>query len=319
VVTTKSLKVGLSNSSIARLNCFAICQLTIQFAVGVGLLWWIVDWFTLNETHFIQAFGQASSLLLSLAVSCFALSNILKSVQCLVLLSPPVSSGYMAGVILSQNALLTFLPWRMGEIRFPILLRQDHNIPISKSVSSLIAIRSLDLLVVVIVATIGSQKLGFQISLSNIFLAIGIVVTLVGAFDFALRRLRGRTFLKSLVDLIEPTRNPMRLGSVLVLSIGIFSLSTLQSTFALQALGLAVSLSDVALLNALTLLAALLPIHPPGGWGTIDSIQIAILHHLNYQPEHSVPVVLAAHCFYTLLVLSGGIFGWILRLGSLRQ
>jgi uncharacterized membrane protein YbhN (UPF0104 family) len=316
---TKSLKIGLSNFSIARLDCFTICQLTIQFAFGVGLLWWIVNWFALDETHFIQAFGQASFLLLSLAVICFALSIILKLLQCRVLFSRPVPSGYMAGVILSQNALLTFLPWRIGEIGFPALLRKDQNIPIANSVSSLITIRCLDLLVVVIVATIGSQKLGFQMSLANVALAIGIVMAFVCAAKFALQRLRGRTLLNIFVDAIEPIRNPMRLGSVLLLSIGIFSLSTLQATFALQGLGLAVSLSDIALLNALTLLAALLPIHPPGGWGTMDSIQITILHYLNYQPEHSVPVILAAHSFYTLLVLSGGICGWILRGSSLRQ
>jgi uncharacterized membrane protein YbhN (UPF0104 family) len=306
-------------ASILLWNWFAVFKVMVQIVLGAGLLWLIFDWFSLDGTRFIGAFGQASFLLLSLAVICFALSIVFKSLQCLVLFPPSVSSGYIAGLILSQNALLTVLPWRIGEISFPVLLRQDQNIPIASSVSSLIAIRCLDLLVVMIVAMIGSRKLGFQISLTNVALAIGIAITLVGAGEFALRRFRGKTMLKAAVVAIKSLSNPVQFGSLLLLSIGIFSLSTLQSTFVLRGLGLPVSLSDIALLNAFTLLAALLPIHPPGGWGTMDSIQIAILHYLSYQPEQSAPVILAAHCFYTLLVFSGGVFGWILRGRNLHQ
>ena len=316
---TKSLRPEVVNSSISRWNWFALFRLIVQIVLGVGLLWWIFDWFSLDGTRFREAFNRASYLLLSLAVICFALSIILKSLQCLILLPRSVSSGYMAGLIFSQNALLTFLPWRIGEISFPVLLRQDQNIPIANSVSSLIAIRCLDFMIVMIVATIGSQKLGLQISLANVALAIGISTVLVGGVELTFRRLRGKTMLSFAVAAIQRVRNPVQFGGLLLLSIGVFGLTTLQSTFTLQGLGLAVSMSDIAVLNALTLLAALLPIHPPGGWGTIDSIQITILHYLNYQPEHSVPVILAAHCFYTLLVLSGGIFGWILRGNSARQ
>ena len=307
------------NSSALRWNWLAVFQLMVQIVFGVGLLWWIFDWVSLDETRLIEAFKRASYLLLSLAVICFALSIGVKAVQCLLLLPRAVPSGYLAGLILSQNALLTFLPWRIGEIIFPVLLRQDQNIAVASSVSSVIAIRCLDLLIVIIVAMIASQKLGLQISLTSATLAIGAIVVLVGVFDFALRRLRGQTIIKLAVAAVRPLRDRRRFASLLLLSIGVFGLTTLQSTFALQGLGLAVSVSDIALLNALTLLAALLPIHPPGGWGTIDSIQIAILHYLNYQPEHSVPVILAAHCFYTLLAFFGGVFGLILRGRSLTR
>ena len=306
-------------SLTSHLNWLKACQLTVQAVLGVALLWWIVNGIDLDGSRFIQIFSKASFLLVSMAIACFALSIVLKLFQFLMILPGVVPRQYMIGVILSQNALLTLLPWRIGDLSFPMLLRQDQNIPIVNSVFSLLTIRCLDLLIVMVVALIGIRKLGFQINLANVILGIGPTLAILFAFELTLRRLRRQTLLKIFVAVIEPLRNPMHMGTMVLLSIGVFSLTTLQSTFILHGLGLAVSLSDIALLNAFTLLVALLPIHPPGGWGTIDSIQIAILHYLNYQPEQSAPVILAAHCFYTVLVFSGGLFGWILRGRSLRH
>jgi uncharacterized membrane protein YbhN (UPF0104 family) len=97
------------------------------------------------------------------------------------------------------------------------------------------------------------------------------------------------------------------------LSASVFILTTLQATFALRSMGLNITLTDAAILNAVTLVAAILPIHPPGGWGTVDSIQVTLLQRLNYEPELSAPVILATHGFYTLLVLAGGFVGWLIR------
>jgi uncharacterized membrane protein YbhN (UPF0104 family) len=315
----QSGETNFVSSSISHWHWLKISKLTGQFALGVVLLWWIVDRVDVDSARITQAFGQASFGFLSLAVICFALSIILKSLQYFALIPSPISSGYMAGVILSQHALLTFLPWRIGEISLPVLLRQDQKVPLVNSVSSLIVVRSVDLLIVLIVATTGIQKLGFEVSFARIAFGVGIVGVVGCAADLLARGFRGQTLLETVVPAIKRVNNPLIFGNLLLLSVAIFFLSTAQSMFVLQGLGLAVSLTDVALLNALSLLAALLPIHPPGGWGTIDSIQIAILHYLNYQLEDSAPVILAAHCFYTLLILLGGMFGWILREKSLRR
>jgi hypothetical protein len=300
----------------SRLKVF---QVTLQTLIGAGLLWWIVSWIRIDGERFAHAFRDASFLLLSIAVLCFALSTILKSFQYSMVLPRSISGAYIAGLILSQNALLTFLPWRVGELSLPVLLRQDHNIAFVNSASAILIVRFVDLLIVVLVAIVGSQHLGFQFNLSNAAYGLIAATVLVGAIYAAWCRFLGGSSLSVLVAAIKPRHNPVQLGSVLLLAICIFVLSTLQSTFALRAFGLPVLLLEVALLNALTLLAALLPIHPPGGWGTIDSIQIALLHYLNYQPEHSAPVILAAHCFYTLLFSLGGMFGWILRVRSLPR
>jgi uncharacterized membrane protein YbhN (UPF0104 family) len=313
-----SLETFLARSSTTAWNWQRVVKLTGQFALGVVLLWWIVEWLSIDGRRIVQIFAAASFVHLSWAVICFALSLLLKPLQYFLLLPVPISRKYMFGVVLSQHALLTLLPWRLGEMSLPVLLRQDQKISLANSVSSVITIRSVDFLIVIIVAMAGIRKLGFEIDVTRVAVGIGAVVILAFVVGFAARRLRGQTLLRTVTIAVRQIANPLRFVNLVLLSAAGFLLSTLQSLFVLRAFGLAISITDVALLNAVTLLAALLPVHPPGGWGTMDSIQIVILHYLNYQPELSAPVILAAHCFYTLLVLFGGSVGWIIRVRSIR-
>ena len=296
-----------------------IVQLTIQLIVAATLLWLIFRSIKLDSDGFVQAVENASLLLLLSAVLCFSASAILKSLQYCMLFPRSLSGSYIAGLVLSQNALLTFLPWRTGELSVPILLQKDHNVSLMKSASAILIVRFLDFLVVVLVTIIVSRNLPFRIEFANAIYGLGAAMALVGLIYLVWRRFRLQSLFSGFVFTINPIRSPLQFGVLIVLSAGVFVVSTLQSTFTLRAFGLPVLLPEVALLNALTLLAAILPIHPPGGWGTIDSIQIAILQYLHYQPEHSAPVILVAHCFYTLLLVVGGSLGWILRVKSLPR
>ena len=294
-------------------SSFKAIQWTIQFGLGVLLVWWIVSSINLSGKQLARIFTQASLFPLALAVLFFAISIIMKVLQYRILLPPATSNVYLTGVALSQTALLTFLPWRIGEVSFPLLLRRDHNIPITSSMSLLLAIRLVDLLIVVTVALVSSRKLGLNVHWATIILGIAASIALFFVLNFIGQRTRAPASLRAIVVALEQHCNVFRIGNLLGLSIGIFITTTLQSTFALRAMGLAVTLPDIAFLNAVSLLAAVLPIHPPGGWGTIDSIQIVILQHLHYSPGVSAPAILATHCFYTLLILVGGVIGWLLR------
>jgi len=296
-----------------RSKSFKAVQWMVQFGLGVLLLWWIVTSVNLDSKQLVQIFAQASLFQLTLAALCFAISMIMKAIQYHILLPPATSSIYLTGVSLSQTALLTFLPWRIGEVSFPLLLRKDYNVPITISMSLLLVIRLVDLLIVVTVSLVSSRKLGLNIHWAAIIFGIAAAVALFFVLNFIRRRVRAAASLRAIIVALEPHCNVFRFGNLLLLSIGIFVTTTLQSTFALQAMGLAVTFPDIAFLNAVSLLAAVLPIHPPGGWGTIDSIQIVILQNLHYDPGVSAPVILATHCFYTLLILVGGVIGWLLR------
>jgi glycosyltransferase 2 family protein len=294
-----------------RPKMFKAIKLSIQLAFGALLLWWIATWINLDAKQLIETFSQASLLPLTFAVVCFAISMVLKALQCHIFLPPSSSRIYLTGVAFSQNALLTFLPWRIGEMSLPLLLRKDCGISVASSLSMLMVIRLVDLLIVLAVALVGSRRLGLDIHW------VGLVfgITAVGLY-FTLKitgRLNSVPASLKKFTALEPLRNEFRLGSLLLLSVGIFTLTTLQSTLALQGMGLGITVADTAVLNAMSLLAAVLPIHPPGGWGTIDSIQIVVLQRLNYHPGISVPIILATHCFYTVVVCAGGIVGWLVR------
>jgi uncharacterized membrane protein YbhN (UPF0104 family) len=288
-------------------------RLVTQFGLGGLLLWWIITWTNLDGKKLVHVFINASFLPLGFATLCFAMSMVLKAIQYRVFLPRSISNVYLIGVTLFQNALLTFLPWRMGEMTFPLLLRNDHRIQIASSVSSLVVIRLIDSLIVVSVAIWGSAKLTLYINWSMIAVGIAALGALCVALRFVARGSRVGLLMQSFFVHVASVRNPRLFGVLLLLSTGVFALSTIQSTLALRAMGLAVGLPDIALLNAWSLLAALVPIHPPGGWGTIDSIQVILLQELNYEPVLAVPVILVTHAFYTLLILVGGVVGWVIR------
>ena len=296
-----------------RSKSFKALQWTVQFGLGVLLLSWIFTSIKLDGKQLVQIFTGASLIYLTLAVLCFAISIVMKALQYRILLPPATSNVYLTGVALAQTTLLTFLPWRIGEVSFPLMLRKDYDIPIMSSMSLLLVIRFVDLLIVVTVALVGSQKLGLNIHWAAIIFGIAAAVVLFFVLNPLRRRARIPTSLRAIIVALEPHCNAFRFGNLLLLSIGIFITTTLQSNFALRAMGLAVTLPDIAFLNAVSLLAAVLPIHPPGGWGTMDSIQIVILQNLHYNAAVAAPAILATHCFYTLLILAGGVIGWLLR------
>ena len=231
---------------------FRAVQWTVQFVLGVLLLWWIFTSVNLDGKQLVQIFTQASFFPLTLAALCFAISMIIKALQYHILLPPATSNVYLTGVALSQTALLTFLPWRIGEVSFPLLLRKDYNIPIMSSMSLLLVIRLVDLLIVVTVALMGSRKLGLNIHWAAIVLGIAAAVALFFVLKSMGRRARAPASLRAIIVALEPHCNAFRFGNLLLLSIGIF-INHAPIHFRLASYGLAVTLPDIAFLNAVSL------------------------------------------------------------------
>lgn len=302
-----------AGSSASHSKSFTAIHGGVQLGLGGLLLWWVVRWVNFDARQLLQIFAGASFLPLALAVVCFAMSMVLRTFQYRILLMPPPSNSYLTGIALYQNALLTFLPWRIGEMGFPLLLRKDCGIPVTSGLSMLIVVRLVDLMIVLTVALVGSYKLGLEITWLGFIFGAVVASALFFVLRLIVRRISFPAWLKPFTTSLDMLRDTLRFGRLLLLSVGIFTLSTFQSSLALRAMGLAVTVADIAVLNAVSLLAAVLPVHPPGGWGTIDSIQILVLQKFQYHPSVSIPVILAAHCFYTLLILAGGVMGWVLR------
>ena len=291
---------------------FKVLRWLVQIGIGLGLLWWIVQWSKVDFEQLWLALRRASFLNLTLAIIFFVISIHLKTIQfqtCIGLTDPKRS---LFGPFLVQNALLTILPWRIGEIGLPFLLLRNRNIPLTKSVSGIVIIRVVDLIIITLVTAIGSTSLGINVSWKILAIALVILGMMFSAARVILRRFLTLKIARAISAIVACIPNPITLGKVSFLSAAVFGASVLQSAFALRAFGLTIPLPEVAILNAVTLLVAVLPLHPPGGWGTIDFIQLLVLQRLNIQAQIATPAILVTHGFYTVLVLLGGAFGWLL-------
>ncbi len=292
---------------------FKWIALSIQCLLGVLLLRWMVVSNRLDAKQLIDHLTQPKLAPFLLGILCFALVMYLSALRYRLFLSAAVPMNYLIGTTLFQNALLTFMPWRIGEVSYPLLLRRDYNVPIASSSASLIAIRLMDLSILVVVAALGGNSLGFDTRSAIVILgSTGILILLLGLlfiWRWSLVPTRVQQFLSSL----RPLCQTRQLSIFIVLSIAIFILTTFQTMLILNSVSLQVRVLDVAILNALGMLVALLPIHPPGGWGTIDTFQIVILKRLGYPSQTLLPTILAAHSIYTAIIIVGGVIGWLLR------
>jgi hypothetical protein len=287
--------------------------LCAQCILGIALLRWIMLANHIDGGEFVQRLAQTSFVPLGLSVGCFALAMYLGALRYRLFLPAIVPTSYLIGTTLLQNALLTFIPWRLGEVSYPLLLRRDFQVPLAHSSAVIIVLRLIDLLIVCSVALLGGKQLGLDLRWAGV--ALGCITLAIGVTSVVLYRWPSAVpmWLRSLVTTFVALGQPKRLARFTLLSLGIFATTTLQSTLILQAVAFPITIPDVAVLSAISLLAALLPIHPPGGWGTMDSIQVAILGRLGYQASLSLPAILAAHTWFTLLIFVGGIIGWLLR------
>jgi uncharacterized membrane protein YbhN (UPF0104 family) len=280
-----------------------------QVAVGMLLLYWIVlrsdlEWETLTRRW--VDFDPSSAIL---GCICFLLAMGISSCRFGLFLPEGISSRYLLGIVFLQNALLTFLPWRVGEIGYPLLMRRDHQIPVQRSASIVLLIRLMDLGIVLGVAALGAPQL---LPIDRIwFLWAGGLGCAIGILLWIRWRGRKKAW-PSILTALDSLQPSIRFVAFFGMSLALFGATTFQSLFILQAAGLSVALWHMALLNALTLLAAVLPIHPPGGWGTIDSVQVLILEWMGYGPHLATPSILAAHAFYSVLIFVGGMAGWFM-------
>jgi uncharacterized membrane protein YbhN (UPF0104 family) len=293
--------------------------LVMQCVIGLFLLWWISSSMHLDGSALVQQLTQTEVAPLLLGTLCFILAIVLGALRYHLFLPTSVPLKYLIGTTLLQNTLLTFVPWRMGEVSYPLLLRRDFNIPLLKSSAVILAIRLVDLFVVLTIALLGAVRFGIDTRLI-LFVGIGAIafccagVLIVGKWEH-----KAPAFIITIRSGLTPLANLRYLLAFLALSISIFIVTTLQSIFILQSVSLYVNILDLALLNALTLLVSLLPIHPPGGWGTTDSLQVVILARLGYNSKTVLIAILAAHSLYTLVILFGGVIGWMLRERNLRS
>ena len=281
-----------------------------QIVLAVFCLYQITASSHIHIKQIEQPLVHLSWSYLLLGITCFVVVMIFSALRYYLLLPKTVPLRYLLATSFVQNALLSFLPWRLGEVSYPFLLRRDYNIPIAQSTALIIMIRVVDLLVVLAVAATAGPQLGLPTQWLLLIMIVGLLVFCGVALYFRKHQMPRR--FTSAVTALEGLQDPRRFFAFMLLSTTMFVLTTLQSVFILRAMALGISFRHTAILNALGLIIGLLPIHPPGGWGTMDSLQTLLLDRLGYREAQALPSILAAHSVYTVLIFIGGILGWLL-------
>lgn len=293
-----------------------------QLVIGALAFFIIIHFTQVDFSDLKLRFENISWNWLALGVFFFFISMIIIALRYKTLIEDPqISLAYWFGLSLFMNSILTFVPFRIGELGFPYLLLKDQKVNLRTSLSVLIFVRIIDFLIVILAGLWGFYYLHLDIDwymilerwpLLIIALSIfGTLLWVIGKEPSLRTRLtseliKWRDYFSSLI------LNIGKLLSTIILSTSYFFIVSLQSLCILTAMGLHISLTHVITLSVITILASLLPIHPPGGWGTIDSIQILILSLLGYSLLVS-STILSAHLVYSLLILFGGIVGWIFK------
>lgn len=308
----KRLSTLHSSPKIAR--ALRLCMLTSQILLGALLIWWLTNTFKIDLEDLARQASKGDYISLGLSVICFLLAILCIAIRYKLFLPAKVSLGYMVGVALLQQAFLNFLPLRLGEVSYPVVLRRDHDISLASSVVMLLTVRLADLGVILCVAMVASLRFGIDVRLAALILACGLAVIIVGLVVFwHVWPERLADLGQSLATFLRPLQESRRLSIFIILTVANFVLAVTQTTLALQALGLPLPPLDVAAFNAISLLFALLPIHPPGGWGTADALQVFLLERLGYSAVTATPIILTAHSFFTILFALGGLIGWFIR------
>jgi len=288
----------------------------MQLILGGVAMFWVITKGNVSLDQFLNCFTSSSIFPLLLSLLCFAGAMGVVALRNSILIRQKIPFGYYWGLAFFLNTLLTFIPWRIGEIGFPWLMHRDQQVPVKESLIVILIVRAFDMLVIIMVVLLSGNQLlaNFYLDfrrLDFVFLitAIFFLITVLLIYIFYNKL---RDLMTEFVQLCKEYFQLKTLFYVFVLSLLSFVLTAMQSFFALHAVGLKITILDIIILKAGTIIAALLPIHPPGGWGTIDSIQIFILLQFGFFLDEIASSILAAHTFYTFLIMFGGVFGWMI-------
>lgn len=286
----------------------------IQIALGIFAFIWLFKWGGISFDQVIDRAKHISLLPILIGILLFSFAALLNALRYSLFFGNTINLRYLTGLYLFQNTLITFIPWRLGELSYPILLYKDHGVPASKSLAVLLLIRLTDFSIIFFILLISGYRVSIRLEWMSIF--FGIVVVAIFSL-IILNKWVKKSFLQKLFQSLKFTikliLNTQTITLLFVFSVILIAVMALQTKLILEAVSLRMGYIQVLVFNAISFIAALLPIHPPGGWGTMDSIQLFVIGNMGYDPRTSISSILVAHTIYSVIILVGGAIGWLLR------
>lgn len=310
-------------------NIFSRINLRQVFGMAVALTYLLAIEHWLGWGSVLEPLINLPIALLSQTVLLLFLTYLVRALRLYSYFRPATTGrfGLTLSIMLTHNVLNHLLPARLGEVSFPVLLRQHLDVGLVRGTAALVWFRVLDLHALLLIAC-GAAVLsldsmpGFAALVqgfptATLFLLLGAFAILPVLLFLLLKRLARSP--------IEQTNALQRvIGQMLEgapQTFGEFWLSWLWTllTWLVKLLTLAwllAMLLDISLLAAAVGVAggeltAVLPVHAPGGFGTYAAGILAAL--LPFAVDADKAVAAAANTHLLLLgsaLVSGGV-GWL--------
>jgi uncharacterized membrane protein YbhN (UPF0104 family) len=281
----------------------------LAIAITLGLLaWLLLDARLANVIDAARRLDPwtAGGVLLALFVSyCVRAQRIATEFRSLI----NARYSEVLRVVLMHNAWVNILPFRAGELAFPLLMRSRFGVPVERSAASLLWLRVQDACVLALAAALALPRVPLATRLG--------IAALVMAATAALwwlartRRPLGRPLLEKLrAGLAAATGSPWQtwLWTALNWAIKLAALTLLLAAL----LPAPASIAFSGALGAEA--AAVLPVQGVAGFGTYEAGAAAMLAPAGIAPGTALPAALVMHLVVIASALVAGLWAW----GSLR-
>lgn len=228
------------------------------------------------------------------------IASILKGQRLLNITYLPLSLGQMSNISIVHSYLASMLPFKLGELALPALLKKFANYSISKAFGKLIFIRILDTALIVLVGvflTLFVSSLAFM-KFASILLLVAIIVFLaIVKSDFALKFLKKIPLLNKGKGILEAINeiSYRQYMVALILTVGAWIFTYIASYYSLTAVGLDVPILVVAVWSTLLILSVAIPIQTPGMVGTYEAITLFVFAMFDIKGSGVLEMIVLSH------------------------
>lgn len=170
-------------------------------------------------------------------------------------------------LVLTHNALVNLLPMRSGEFAFPLLLKRDFGVPLSRAAGSLLWLRVQDAFVLAALAVAGWPGLGAGLRAAGLVLLAACGLAMPTAAQWLLKRVQSDKLVPIAAALADAARHA-RIGWLWTIANWAVKLFVLSAVLAhLIGTGACIGLSGTIGGE----LSALLPVQGVAGFGSYEA------------------------------------------------
>ena len=320
-----------------------IISVILSVIVGAAIVWFLLS--KIDRREITDAIGNIPWSVLAISFLLYAIALFFKAVRFETILKTGIGLRRLFPVVALYTFFVNILPVRSGELSYVYLLKKHSRTPVTKSVASLVIGSVADL----ILAVAGILAVGFylegalaesaayflsaverqagilaQAARDNLLLCIAVAIFLAGII-VALILLRRRNMerrhhvwryasvVKSKFREVGQELAAMsfdrRLLGILVCSLLILVFRLATQCYLARSMGLDIGVWKLTFTLLFGTMFALLPIHGPAGFGTVEAPWVVILYFLNVPRSDAIASGFSLHIIVIIYAVVMGIYG----------